>query len=228
MTRDRMDWRITSGERPTPRAAEGPVLVVEADAALRRVIALGLRGRGLDVVAARSLGDIWERVTAPPAAIVLDVGIGGTSEWVLLRALGGHHALRTAPLVLLAWESPAGLDSTPLEHSEQPGERVCLTKPFDARTLFAAVERLVAAPSPAIAMAAANTRQDMWESAPAGARTPKVAGASAWPLVAAGATTLAVAGFLIQPVLSVVGIVLLIAAVLWWSTTNTPAEPQHL
>lgn len=216
-------------EHSEPTIVDGPVLVVEADAALRRVIAVGLRGRGLKVVEARALGDIWEHITTPPAAIVLDVGLGPTSEWMLLRALGGHRALRAAPLLLLAWDCPAVLDSPPVERGDLRREHICLTKPFDARALFAAVERLVAAPALLGAVAAASVGQPAQAALAAGSEAEHrhAPGASIGPLVAAGAATLAVAGFLIQPALSMVGVVLLIAAVLWWSTTSaesaTPA-----
>lgn len=204
------------------------VLVVEPDTALRRVMALGLRRRGLNVIEARSLGDVWERLTTPPAALVLDVGPGAASEGTLLRTLGGHRALRHAPLLLLAWDCPAETAPTggphpasALDMAHAPA-RVCLSKPFDARAFYVAVEHLLAEPTSAPISDAVRA------GAPA---TPTVtpersslAGASIWPLVAAGAATLAAAGLLIQPVFALVGVALLVAAVLWGCTAS--AEPM--
>jgi CheY-like chemotaxis protein len=204
---------------------------VEADAALRRIIALGLRRRGLEVIEARTLGEVWERVTAPPAAVVLDIGLGAASEWMVLRALGGHAALRQAPLVLLAWDCPAALG--PAEGGHTGPARICLTKPFDARALYAAVERLVAAPAlvgeVAVASGGIPAHTALVSATPLGDATGRseplplgrqLAAPSAWPLVAAGAATLAVAGFLIRPAFAVIGLVLLVAALLWWSTAS--------
>lgn len=218
------------------------VLVIEPDAALRHVIALGLRRRGLDVMEARSLGELWERVAAPPAALVLDVGLDTTNEWVLLRTLQGHRTLREAPLVLLAWDCPAEMATTtnPLSASAHGGEdapaRICVAKPFDARALYAAVERLVAAPALVGAVAAsaagrqAGVEEQTQERQVVSGADPHVprpaASISTWPLAAAGAATLAAVGFLIQPGFALVGVVALVAAVLWGCTANPEASPE--
>ena len=47
---------------PAPIQRDLLVLLIEPDAALRRVMAVGLRQRGLRIVEARSLGEAWERV----------------------------------------------------------------------------------------------------------------------------------------------------------------------
>jgi CheY-like chemotaxis protein len=196
-----------------------PVLLIEPDAALRRVMAVGLRGRGLRVVEARSLGDAWERAATPPAAVVLDIGLGPNSEWMLLRTLRTHRVLSQAPLVVLAWECPTAAS---LGNGGAP-PHVCLTKPFDARALYVAVEDLLLARSP---VAVARGSDGARATSPAERAAPEAAGSlparrpgvpSVWPLVTAGGATLALAGFLIHIALVAAGIVIIVAAALLWT-----------
>jgi DNA-binding response OmpR family regulator len=183
-----------------------PVLVIESDAALRRVLTVGLRRQGMRVIEAHSLGAAWDLVTAPPAAVVLDVGLGPNSEWVLLGTLRRHRVLSQAPLVVLAWEcpTPAVLDAhgTPLP--------ACLTKPFDARALYTTVTDLVRAAAPAPAAAIPTPTESP--------RQPHTAASSFWPLVTAAGATLALTGLLTHVALVVIGIALLVAAALLWSS----------
>jgi CheY-like chemotaxis protein len=217
---------------PAPHQRDLPVLLIEPDEALRRVMAVGLRQRGLRVVEARSLGEAWERVAAPPAAIVLDVGLGPNSEWMLLRTLRAHRVLSQAPLAVLAWECPTAAALG----EDCPPPHVCLTKPFDARALYVAVEDLLLAPSPvpatvgssvALANYIPSERAMPLPDAPLPAR--QSAAPSVWPLVTAGGATLALAGFLIHIALVVIGVTLILAAVLLWSgeagDATEPATP---
>jgi CheY-like chemotaxis protein len=202
------------------------VLLIEADAALRRVIALGLRKRGVRVVEARSLGEAWDLARTPPAAVVLDIGLGPNSEWMMLRTVRAHRVLGRAPLILLAWDCP--IDAA--LGAEDSAPRICLTKPFDARALYASVERvLAAAPAreAALAQAASVTvpslpevvaAQYSTELAPEGAGAkPHGSAPSAWPLVTAAGAALAVVGLLIHIAVMIVGVVIIFAAVLLWS-----------
>jgi CheY-like chemotaxis protein len=208
------------------------VLLIEPDAALRRVMAVGLRQRGLRVVEARSLGEAWERVAAPPAAIVLDVGLGPNSEWMLLRTLRTHRVLSQAPLAVLAWECPTAAALG----EECPSPQVCLTKPFDARALYVAVEGLLLAPSQvpaAVGSSVALANQIPTDPAmPMLVASPLARPSSApsvWPLVTAGGATLALTGFLIHVALVVVGVAVILAAVLLWGSeaghATEPATP---
>jgi CheY-like chemotaxis protein len=203
------------------------VLLVESDAGLRRVLALGLRQRGFDVAEARALGDAWELSALPPAVVILDVGLGPSSEWTLLRALRAHRTLGEAPLVLLAWDCPAD----PALTDGRASPLVCLAKPFDARALFDAVEGLALVPvhvpaGPLVAVAAAAGAPEPAPDAGvsgatageghAGAEALPVSPPSISPLVTAAGALLAVFGFLIHPAFVVAGIVVILAAVLWW------------
>ncbi len=217
---------------PAPNQRDLPVLLIEPDAALRRVMAVGLRRRGLRIVEARSLGEAWERVATPPAAIVLDVGLGPNSEWMLLRTLRAHRVLSQAPLAVLAWECPTAAALG----EDCPPPHVCLTKPFDARALYIAVEDLLLAPSPVPAIVGSSVTLSnnipAERAAPVPAASPSARPPSApsvWPLVTAGGATLALAGFLIHIALVVVGITVILAAVLLWSgEAGDATEPATL
>jgi CheY-like chemotaxis protein len=205
---------------------ERQVLVIEPDAALRRVMTLGLRQRGLHVVEASSLGDAWELAQGPPSLIVLDVGVGANSEWMLLRTLRAHRMLGAAPAVLLAWECPS--DAALL--GDGASRYLCLSKPFDARALYAAAETLLAVPvavqdpvSASVPAAAAPALAAPRDAAPVAVEAAPGAAPSIWPLVAAGGLTLAVVGFLINAAFVVIGAIILFVAILWW--TGETARP---
>jgi CheY-like chemotaxis protein len=213
------------------------VLLVEADPALRRVMALGLRRRGLAVREARSLGEAWEAVAEPPAVVVLDVGLDAGSEWMLARTLRAHRLLARVPLLIVAWDCPIDGGAP----DDDAIRWLCLTKPFDARALHEAVAGLLAAPVavavapgdgaavPATAPQGGAPGATAGDSAhPAGgavsaasgaARDPRQAPApSVWPLVTAGGATLALAGFLLHPALVVAGLAICFVAILWWGS----------
>jgi CheY-like chemotaxis protein len=187
-----------------------PVLVIEADGALRRVIEVGLRQRGFEVVAVPSLGEAWESIRVPPAVVVLDVGIGAGSEWGLLRMLRTHRLLGPAPLVLLAWECPSSAAEVV---GERGVRRVCLAKPFDARALYAAVEGLLAE---RVAGVPASQGTGSAEGALVGTLAGGAVGPSVWPLVTAAGAIVATTGFLVNVALVVAGLAIVFAALLWW------------
>lgn len=207
------------------------ILVIEPDTALRRIMALGLLQRGFRVIEAPSLGAAWDEVSATPAAVVLDISLGPNSEWMLLRTLRAHRLLGAAPLVLLAWDCPT--DATLAGTSTAPC--VCLSKPFDARMLFEAVETVLVTPAGVLVHAATAPGAAAAALSPAGpamdADTRALEGnasadvdadghsaptASIWPLVTAAGATSAVAGFLIHPAIVIVGSAILFAALLLW------------
>jgi DNA-binding response OmpR family regulator len=213
---------------------ERQVLVIEPDAALRRVMTLGLRQRGLHVVEASSLGDAWELAQDPPSLIVLDVGVGANSEWMLLRTLRAHRMLGAAPAVLLAWECPS--DAALL--GDGASRYLCLSKPFDARALYNAVETLLAAQAAPAAAGATHNRATVpavtvataarvapQDPVPAAFESTPGAAPSIWPLVAAGGLTLAVVGLLINVAFVLVGAAILFVAILWWTADAAQPAP---
>jgi CheY-like chemotaxis protein len=203
------------------------ILVVEPDAALRRVMALGLRQRGAAVAEAASLGDAWETIATRPEVVVLDVGLGASSEWMLFRMLRSHRLLGDVPVVLLAWECP-----TAATLGDERVPAMCLAKPFDARALFDAVEQLHASPALPVAMVAGVAAPAALATVAHSARVVMEVPAehtpapSVWPLMTAAGALLAMAGFLIHPVFVALGIVVVFAALLWWSGETFESAAQ--
>src|SRR5947209_7193438 len=122
---------------PTTRQT---VLLIEADRSLRRLIALGLQYRGMRVIEASSPMnlpsiDIEEQL---PNLVVLDIDGEAGSDHSLLTLAQAQPYLSTLPMIVLAWEClvPVGAQ----QHSSQT-QVTCLTKPFDARTLYATIEQ---------------------------------------------------------------------------------------
>lgn len=214
------------------------ILVIEPDTALRRIMALGLLQRGFQVIEVRSLGAAWEVVTSTPAAVVLDISLGPNSEWMLLRTLRSHRLLGASPLVLLAWDCPT--DASLAGASTAPC--VCLSKPFDARLLFEAVETVLVAPAGVLvhvaeqqggvaqarSLAAPTMSAEDYaaEGMPGGADDHTAPTASIWPLVTAAGATLAVAGFLIHPAVVILGSAIIFAALLLWLGETIEPAPS--
>jgi CheY-like chemotaxis protein len=215
------------------------ILVIEPDTALRRIMALGLRQRGFQVIETRSLGAAWDVVTSPPAAVVLDISLGPNSEWMVLRTLRSHRLLGASPLVLLAWDCPT--DASLAGASTAPC--VCLSKPFDARLLFEAVETVLVAPAGVLvhavaeqegaaaqalsrATSAMSAEECAAEGIAEGADGHTAPTASIWPLVTAAGATLAVAGFLIHPAVVILGSVIIFAALLLWLGETISLAPS--
>ena len=118
------------------RELKHTVLLIEEDVSLQRLMALGLEYRGVQVIEA---GDFSAIETQQADLLVLDVDGGVGSDWSLLAAVASHPYLSTLPIVVLAWE-----DSLPERISNRYSNISCLTKPFDARMLYATIEQLLA------------------------------------------------------------------------------------
>jgi len=68
------------------------VLLVEDEAALRRVIARNLTGRGLDVSEAASVAEALDALSSElPDLILLDINLPDRSGWDVLRDLQRRH-----------------------------------------------------------------------------------------------------------------------------------------
>src|SRR2546425_6370995 len=120
---------MSHGTRPT-------VLLIESDASLRRLIVLGLQYRGMQVIEVGSPASLPSFEQQSPGLLVLDVDAGLRSDWSLLEAAQAHPQLATIPMIVLAWDTPtmAGSHQTATET-----RMVCLSKPFDARTLHSTI-----------------------------------------------------------------------------------------
>ncbi len=182
------------------------VLLIEADKSLRRLIALGLQYRGIRVIEASSPMNLPVLETQRPGLVVLDIDGEAGSDHSLLAVAQEHPYLSGLPIVLLAWDYlvPAGVrqDSSQMQVT-------CLTKPFDARTLDATIEQLLA------------VNQEML---PATHVTHSV---SIWPLITAVGLLLAFIGLMTQIAISGVGLLIVMIALLWW-TLGTKTECEQL
>src|SRR5260370_30946668 len=191
------------------------VLLIEADRSLRRLIALGLQSRGIHVIEASSPMNL-PVLDAQPGLVVLDIDGEVGSDHTLLTVTQAHPYLSSLPMVILAWDClvPAG------SHQDTFQTQVsCLTKPFDARTLHATIERILAATS------ATSQKQEV---APVAYTTHSVIPApSIWPLITAVGLLLAFIGLMTQIAISGVGLLVVIVALLWW-TLGTKTEHEQL
>src|SRR6266568_4720470 len=114
-------------------ATKQTVFLIEADASLRRLIALGLQYRGMHVIEVNSPTSLPTIDAQQPSLLVLDVDGRGSSDWSLLAAVQAEPSLSALPVVVLAWECVLPVEA----------QVTCLTKPFDARTLQATIEQLL-------------------------------------------------------------------------------------
>jgi CheY-like chemotaxis protein len=180
------------------------VLLIEEDVSLRRLMVLGLEYRGMHVIEAYAPGDFSTIEEQQADLLVLDVDGGVGSDWSLLAAAASHPHLSALPIVVLAWE-----DSLPI--SRRRSNISCLTKPFDARTLHATCERLLAE-SAARQVSATSREQETLLATYYAAPAPTI-----WPLVTAAGLLLAFVGLLGPIAITVVGLLVFMAALLTWT-----------
>ena len=110
------------------------MLLVEADSALRRLIALGLLYRGIEVIEASSLGDL-PPASRRPDLLLLDIDGRGKNELSALALVAPTCSLSLKlPVIVLAWE-----DEVMLKSIDRTFSVTYLPKPFDARTLHATI-----------------------------------------------------------------------------------------
>ena len=128
---------LASGER---RAAEGCVLIVEDDAAIRRVVALALADEGYGVAVASNGRVALERLRYHrPRLILLDLQMPEVNGWEFARryrARPGPHA----SIVVVAAAVDVAAQAAPI------GAAAVLAKPFDLDALLAVVARYAGPP----------------------------------------------------------------------------------
>jgi two-component system response regulator GlrR len=145
---------------------KGTILVVDDDAPLLRIISLRLREEGYAVVTAESgeqaLGHIAMKL---PNLVLTDLQMGGMDGLALFEAIHRDHP--SLPVVILTAHGtiPDAVAAT------TRGVFGFLTKPFEARTLLAEVERALRVGGPATAAVAVSPdgawRQDIVTRSPA-------------------------------------------------------------
>ena len=183
------------------------ILIIEADTSLQRLITLGLQYRGMHVIAASSLSNLPPLEAQQPGLVILDINNEMSSNWSLLTTQEAHPHLSALPIIVLAWECSLPED---LLQSSFQAKITCLTKPFDARTLYTTIEELLVATTP--------QSQESLLAAQAATPAPSI-----WPLVTAAGLLLTFIGVMVQFVLVAVGIVIVMVALLWW-TLGTKAS----
>jgi DNA-binding response OmpR family regulator len=118
--------------------AGAPVLLVEDDESLRRILARHLRGLGYLVDEAASAEDAVEALGRGnrPAIVILDINLPGDTGWEFLR--GPAYAAAGSPPVLVT--SALTINPRQLREFRCAGY---LPKPFPIDTLVATIERLL-------------------------------------------------------------------------------------
>jgi CheY-like chemotaxis protein len=127
-----------------PSGAGKTILLIEDDAAVRRVMTTALQREGYRVIAAANGREVTDRVQegVTPDLILLDMMLPAEDGWRLLERRQREPALAKAPVVIVT-----GLVGTP-EWAAEIGAVGYLQKPFDPNTLLAEVRRWCGPPQP--------------------------------------------------------------------------------
>lgn len=196
-------------------ATRETILLIEADASLRRLITLGLCNRGMQVIDLRSPGEIPNLKKLTPGLVILDIDGEAGSNHSLLTEIQSHPILSHVPAVVLAWDC---LLTEDMQQDSAWTQLTCLTKPFDARTLHTTIEDILTA-NKAIAT---SQWQDALPATYSASPSPSI-----WPLVTASGLLLLIIGLMVQVTLAAVGLLIVIVALLLW-TLGTKPEPQPI
>ncbi len=195
------------------------VLLIEPDTSLRRLIALGLQSRNMHVIEASSPAHLPPGEA--PDLLILDVDGRASSDHSLLTDVYAHPQLSTLPIMLLAWECPVLVGTA----CEQEGiaqayatNVTCLAKPFDARALHMTIEQL---------LAANMLQQTEYAQAVLLPARPSSSAPSIWPFVTAAGLLVAFIGLLGLLAFTALGLCIVVAALLWW-TSGTKSKQEHV
>ena len=216
------------------QSMEPTILLIEADASLRRLIVLGLQYRGMSVVEASSPTALPLVELQQPSVLVLDVDGNVKSNWSLLHAIQSHPLLSHLPMIILTWDFPLAAPSA----QDVPGEMdslasqphiTYLTKPFDARTLYASIEQIllsqtVSAASPMETVATAT----LPEAAQLPVRYATSSAPSMYPMITAAGLLLAFIGLMGIFALTFLGLAIVLVSLLAWtlgSGSQTELQP---
>jgi CheY-like chemotaxis protein len=196
------------------------VLLIEPDAALRRLIALGLEHRGMSVIEANSPAHLPTLEGQQFDLLVLDLDGGAGRNRTFLSsayALLARPYFSTLPTILLAWEYPAALDTTHSSVATASSIKY-LTKPFDARILHKTLDQFLLVRAADEAALEARAEELLL------ATYRKHTAPSIWPLVTAAGLLLAFIGIMLQFVVTIAGVFVVIIALLLWTLDSRP-EP---
>ncbi len=206
---------MLQGKKPT-------VLLIEADASLRRLITLGLQQHNIHVIEISSPTSVASLDVPELDMLVLDIDTGVRSDWSLIEAAEQHPHFIDVPTVILSWECllPAPLHAASLSATTTAGQMTCLTKPFDARVLHATIEQFLAIRAAREAAAIAKAEEVLLASYSA-QTAPSI-----WPIITAAGVLLVFIGMMLQIAITVAGILIVMIALLLW-TLGTKSEVMH-
>lgn len=197
--------------------AQATILLVEPDAVMRRLLALGLRQQGMRVIEADALDAASPRQIPRADLLLIDMDNSFANGSLLCNEIREHLLSDTLPIVALAWETPA-LIPVLVDNDEQVAvrERVAfVAKPFDARSLYAIIDDLLAA----------SVQQAVTQ--PAALAAPTTSSMSIWPLVTAVGLLIFIVGFMLQIAISAVGLLIVLVALLWWTLGAGKGAPKE-
>ncbi|HZU69210.1 MAG TPA: hypothetical protein VFA09_18180 [Ktedonobacteraceae bacterium] len=188
------------------------ILLIEADASLRRLITLGLQQRGMHVIGISSPEALPMLETLSPGLVVLDIDGEAGSDHSLLTVIRETPALCDTPAIVLAWDCLLP-ETIPQDRSQ--AQLTCLTKPFDARTLHTTIERILAANK------AGTVAREQGVLLAARSATPAP---SIWPLVTATGLLLLIIGLMVQIAIAALGLLVVLVALLLWTLGSKPEQ----
>lgn len=192
------------------------ILLIEPDASLRRIISLGLQNQGYHVIEANAPTTVPVLDAQQLHLLILDLDNNMESDWRLLEAAQSHPRFAQLPTIVLSWEYPFTQPHNSTVATTALSQIIYQIKPFDARTLQANVAQLLTAYAAQEAALTAHTEEAL--IAAYTAKTPP----SIWPLVTAAGMVLAFVGFMLQFTISILGILIVIIGLLWWTLGNKP------
>ena len=199
------------------------VLLIEPDPVLRRLIVLGLEHRGMHVIEAKSATHMASFEGHQLDLLVLDLdGSAGHQRSFLAEAhsLLVRPQFSSLPTILLAWEYPASIGAaqsavaiaSPIKY---------LTKPFDARVLHETLDHFLLVQAAEEAAREARAEELLLATYVKQAPSPSI-----WPMVTAAGLLLAFIGMMLQIAVTIVGLLIVIVALLWWTLEKKPASEK--
>jgi DNA-binding response OmpR family regulator len=194
------------------------ILLVEADASLRRLIALGLQHRGVHVIEVSSAEHVSSLGIQSLDLLILDIDGGLHSDWSLVEAAQSHPYFTDVPTIVVSWDCLVPGNSPMLTRTTAATltQVTCLTKPFDARTLYATIEQILTARAAREAAAVAKAEEMLLATYSAHA-SPSI-----WPIITAAGVLLTFIGMMLQIAVTIVGLLIVIVALLLWTLGTKP------
>ena len=126
--------------RPSSMASRRKVLIVEDDADLRRLYAIGLNQKGFEVKLAANGAEALDRIrTEKPHVMLLDMAMPIMDGWEVLEKFATLHPPRHIPVVVISGQPPSP------ERPAHPLIVSWLSKPIALEELAQAVRKALPA-----------------------------------------------------------------------------------